>query len=385
MRMRHPSENTPSIVSQQGHRFGAVDATSRWLEPAQHFARLDADYSNLLQKALVRSDAPVVEKKAVRQICGLTRHQRSHGNPMSHLRMRRRAGLLLYRTLRPIWLAHPDRVWAFGTFIPDVGNSLEYAPHVELFRVKRDTGKMLAAVGMHAVGVTELQLGRFPGKGAGRTVQAHVHTLGYFDDPVATLKGAEATLARGSTSSNWLGASVADFRPVTSLYDLKYRCRYMFKAPLQSQFFGNDREKRSGKYTKHTEALDPSGALLLMQILSHITLGNATTAHGDLVKPKGLWIRQVSSWTKAHPVRKDFDYRRAFQRVWENTRTRKKRAEPVIRFDAKAPLDLQWNAAMQPLFSEVAASQARHAAARAAAILDRKMQSPTKRTERRNL
>lgn len=349
----YPSQSSLSIHLSTILRNDTGNLKSVWLPSAEYYARLNREFAALLERAVERSDASHADIAAVRQICGLTRHCRPYGNPMSNLRMRRRAARLLYRKLRPLWLANPSRVWGFGTFIPDLGNSLEYGPHVELGRLKRDVSKMLRAVNMQAIGVVELQLGRFPLGEHGRTVQAHIHTLGYLDGPIATLGSAVKILAKRSASQNWLGAHVADFQPVSSLKDLRHWCRYMLKAPLAASFLRSDIFKRSGFETASRDLTDPSGALMLAQILSGMTLRNATLAHGQLLKAKGDWIRRMSRWAAAHPARTEPGYPHAFQQVWAQSLTKKARANPVVRLDAKAPTDERWRDAMALLISTV--------------------------------
>ena len=326
----------------------------------QHFRAYRNKYADLQKRALESSFADDDAKAAIRVASGLIPHCRPHDALMSHRGMRKNAGRYLARELRPFWSRANGRRWFFITLITDIGNSLEYDPVIELERLQRDARKAFALLGLHAIGITEFQLARYPMKGKGRTVEAHIHAVGYTYDQSLTIKGAEAAIAKRRTLFNWLGAPVADLQPINSPNDLKFYCAYMLKPPISESWLVRDGSKGTGFKMNSADDLDPWGAMRLTEILASLTLRNATVARGELVHPKGEWHRRIAQYMRRHPADGDYDYAGAFAALWKNPPVRKPRAGTVIRKDAREPLDLRWRDAMSDWFAEVADNQARH-------------------------
>ena len=68
----------------------------------------------------------------------------------------------------------------FLTFIDDIGNTSDRAPQVNLPAIQRKVDKATRAIGLHGVGVIEVQaLMNYPGKGHGRTLLFHAHAIAW--------------------------------------------------------------------------------------------------------------------------------------------------------------------------------------------------------------
>ena len=336
-----------------------VDTASAKLPRREHYSRLRWDFAALVDEALNYSNARMVDKRAVRQATGLTHHQRPRGALMSHQGVRSQAGRALHRQLKTVFAPTATRRWYFVTLLTDLGNSLEFSPVLELGRLKHRGWKMLDLVGLHFIGVTELQLSRYPLGGVGRTIEGHLHVIGYTDDPLFVVSEAVVAIAARSTLSNWLGADVANFQPITTLHELNHWCDYMFKAPLQGNWLRSDKFMRSG-FSTQSGNVNKWGALRLVDVQSQLTLNQATFARGNLVKPKNDWLRHMAAWVAKYPARQEYDYQAAFAAVWSGSTVKRLRTTPIIQRTASKQLNLTWNDAMQRYFDKVASNQARY-------------------------
>ena len=346
----------------------AIDTNPQPIATDIYHKNLYRKFALEIQNGLSAFNTTTADNRAIRLAAGIIKNGRPAHCIMSHSGVRRRAGELLCERLLPAWSDTPERSWFFGTFISDVGNTLEATPSIELGRLRRDVRKMLELTGMHAIGVVELQLARYPLKGRGRTIQVHVHTIGYVDQDTPTIAAADKlgeqlaeAISSRSTLSNWLGAPVARFRQIPNRARLAAYCAYLFKAPLNESWLVKEPRMRSGYRTRSHGQVDGKGALRLTEILSRLTLRSATLAHGDLVRPKGEWIGHVKDWCAERPIRNEPDFEAAFRRVRVSGRPN---TSPEIRTDGRASVDLGWRVAMADMFAAVAENRARYDAQR---------------------
>ncbi|RYE98018.1 MAG: hypothetical protein EOO77_37990 [Oxalobacteraceae bacterium] len=243
--------------------------------------------------------------------------------------------------------------------ITDAGNALEYDTVVEFGRTKRDTSRILADTGLHAVGMLEVQAAtNYPQAGTGCSLELHGHYLGYTDDPGFRPRATAKRLCGRNVLSNWLGAPTITIKPISSVGQLMDWCRYISKPPLKGHYLQPDNRKDSG-YTRQSTDVTPSAALRLAEVLGHFTMLDLASATGKGgLALKRAWRADLQAWHHRHRNVVPVDAPALIQQVWASDRTSMKRLPVQIRWNAQSPQSEHWRTAMAAHFEKVAGHRA---------------------------
>ena len=284
---------------------------------------------------------------------------------LSNHRVRRRAYNALYNVLRDVFRGPVGtrRRWFFGTFIDDVGNSLERAPVIEVERLRNKCRKAMNQMQLHGLAFIEIQGAQYPQRGRGHTLMAHVHFFGYSDDPAFCPRTAQRLVRAKHFLSNWLGAPTVVLKPISTLSSLQRRCGYVFKPPVMGKRLVPDAGKRTG-YKCFNSTVSASLALRLVEVLAQIDLSQACFATGGGCTLRQQLLSDMRTWHRRQRVVRADDPQQLFQRLWDAPRYKSRRLPAELHFTPGCQSSDAWYTAMQLLMREVVTNREGHAARR---------------------
>ncbi|MBQ1498843.1 MAG: hypothetical protein IIZ38_11065 [Sphingomonas sp.] len=277
-----------------------------------------------------------------------TPHRKLPAEMLASNRWIRRQGFkLLKAQTHEMWQpAGTRRRWFFITLITDIGNALEYAPVIEIKRLKTAFGKILRASGLHSFAVLEFQGGtNFPQGGEGRTIMAHAHAIGFTDDEEFDAEHLESRLREQSTLHNWLGAPTIKIVPVPSRDQLHRRCSYLFKAPIRGCFLSKNDWKKSGFEILKTD-ISPEFSVRLAELLCQLNYSAIVFSTGGGNTIKTPWLRALRKWHTQRAANHVVDYAAIWRKVWAASCARTTRQPFDIRYNATLKLSTAWQEAI---------------------------------------
>lgn len=334
---------------------GDINAERQHPNSAMH--RSQADFLRLTQTALNSARADPEDIAALLNALGAEKHVKLPARMLAgNMVIREEAYQQLFRTLRAAWRGplESTRRWFFGTLITDLGNSLEYAPVIELARLKQKFWKVVARTRLHSFIVIETQAGtNYPRRGHGLTLMTHAHFIGFTDDPAFDLQSATRSALQGTTLSNWLDAPTVKIREICSVEDLRRDCYYINKMPAKASRIVPDAWMPSGFATKAVEA-PAQMALRLAEVITQLDYMEIVFSTGDGKKLKGEWRDAMKAWHAPRRADDEVDLAAAFERVWRRSRSNIVRSAIDIRRDASQPPDTGWQDVMAGFTADAA-------------------------------
>jgi hypothetical protein len=333
-----------------------------WDHPDAALKRSFDGFYRLISERLEVSRADPVSIEQVKLALGTPRAQMLPYLPLlSNMCVRKQGYELLFTQLERAWAGPPGtrRRWFFGTLITDLGNTLEYAPVLEMERIRRDFRKVMKRTGLNTIAFIEIQAGtNYPQQGHGRTLMCHAHFIGFTDEESFDLRRANTIASAGTILSNWLGAPTVRIDTIANRSELKRRCYYLFKAPLKGSYLIPNPNFASGYQTEHAD-VDRSLALRLAEVLSQLDYSQATFTTGAGTELKGAWLRALTAWQRLRRNMGQENFAAAFAEVWATGGTTVPRTPVQTRWTANAAPSASWNHAMSTYLQSVAAHRDR--------------------------